>query len=459
MKILLTARRFSPPLIGGVDVYAERLGRALTEMGHEISILALHSAGDSSTIQIVERAQPPYRVWRLTFDAQQRPKQVFDQAYDPDMGAAVRQILAREQPDLFIILNFYMLSLAAVEAAAARGIPVAHIATDFVPICRRATFIRWHGRSCDVGESVQTCAACFVSHRPQGRVAASVLGRLPESLITRWADNRHAYRAPHPFRLLKPYWEQAALMQGRLRRLQPLRHQIAAVFAPTRFTAQMFIQNGFRPDQVYLLPFGVERDNSLERIRRVPAAHVRFLFMGRLQPYKGAHVLVQAFNHLHNPQNATLTIYGKQDGYPEYFDDLMAAIQTNERIRFAGSIPPSELGNAFANADYFVLPSTWHENSPLILLDALQSGTPVIASDIGGVRDAVQDGVNGFLFEMGNVAALQRVLQRVIDTPSLRERLESNIRLPSIQEYAHTMLRLCREKMNLPHPARMEEKT
>ncbi len=162
------------------------------------------------------------------------------------------------------------------------------------------------------------------------------------------------------------------------------------------------------------------------------------VFVGRLQPYKGAHHLLQAFNALQMPRGATLTIHGAADGYDEYFEQLKAQMAGNDRIKFGGQIPPEELGQAFAKADYLLLPSLWHENSPLIILDALQSKTPVIASDIGGVSGLIEDGVNGLLFPMGDVNALQQVMQRAIDHPQLAEQLRLAANPPGIVEYAET---------------------
>jgi glycosyltransferase involved in cell wall biosynthesis len=115
-------------------------------------------------------------------------------------------------------------------------------------------------------------------------------------------------------------------------------------------------------------------------------------------------------------------------------------METNDRVQFRGQIKSEDLGRAFASADYFVLPSIWHENSPLILLDALQSRTPVIASEIGGVTDTIIEGQNGFLFLMGDVDALRRVLQNVINQPSLRDHLRLGSDLPMIEKYARRIL-------------------
>jgi glycosyltransferase involved in cell wall biosynthesis len=152
---------------------------------------------------------------------------------------------------------------------------------------------------------------------------------------------------------------------------------------------------------------------------------------------------VEAFNGLTSPDQAALTIYGTSaDGYEDYYNQLQGMMTSNPNIHYKGQIAPSDLGQAFAEADYFVLPSTWHENSPLIILDALQSKTPVIASRIGGVSDMIQDGVNGMLFPMGDVQALKNILQAAIEKPGQVEQLRAGVQLPEIDNYAENMLRL-----------------
>ncbi len=232
-----------------------------------------------------------------------------------------------------------------------------------------------------------------------------------------------------------------------------MRHQIDLVLVPTRFTEKTFVNNGFATEQVHFLPFGVDTDNPLASLTKTESNHVRFMFLGRFQPYKGLHLVLEAFNSLPNPAGATLTIYGAPDGHDAYFATLQQMIDANPRIHFAGLIPPTELARAFADADIFLLPSTWHENSPLILLDALQSNTPVLASDIGGVSGIVEHNRNGLLFPREDVAALRQAMQRLIDQPELIQRLQAGSNLPSIESYAATIVTRMQPFLAHPNPA------
>ncbi|MCP4421397.1 MAG: glycosyltransferase family 4 protein [Chloroflexi bacterium] len=441
MKIALLTHKLKSPLLGGVDVYTDRLGQALSRLGHEIVYLAFDSSSEEDGIVVREDVHDDETaVYRILFSFDSLPKEAFDTLHNPEMGRVTQQILADERPDFVIILNFYTLTLSPVEAAKALGIPVAHVATDFVPVCRRGTFMRWDNQTCEVGESIQSCATCYMSHRPLGRVMSAVLEKLPEKRVVQWAEKKDSYRLPHPLWLIRPYLNHTAVMQQRLGRLRPLRKLIDLILVPTRFTEEAFLANGFAREQVHFLPFGVDIDNPLASVIKTEAKRVRFMFLGRFQPYKGLHLLLEAFNSLSNPNGATLTVYGAADGYDDYFQQLQRMMDSNERIHFAGLIPPTELARAFAAADIFLLPSTWHENSPLILLDALQSKTPVLASDIGGVNGIVEHNRNGLLFPRGNVAALRQEMQRLIDQPDIIQQLQAGSQLPSIESYAQTIV-------------------
>jgi glycosyltransferase involved in cell wall biosynthesis len=102
-----------------------------------------------------------------------------------------------------------------------------------------------------------------------------------------------------------------------------------------------------------------------------------------------------------------------------------------------------------------VVPSLWWENSPITIHEAFLAGVPVVASDQGGMAELVQDGVNGFLFRMGDAADLARALMRFVSDPSLVERLRPrreairDIREDALATEAHYR-RLIREKASAP---------
>ena len=104
------------------------------------------------------------------------------------------------------------------------------------------------------------------------------------------------------------------------------------------------------------------------------------------------------------------------------------ALGVADRITFRGKVTSDELQASYARAAVFVLPSVVDargdtEGLGVVLLEAMNYGTPVIASRIGGIPDIVEDGVSGLLVPAGDAAALAGALRRLIEDPALASRL------------------------------------
>jgi SAM-dependent methyltransferase len=192
--------------------------------------------------------------------------------------------------------------------------------------------------------------------------------------------------------------------------------------APTLFLKEAYERNGF-PAPMRISHFGIDIDRG-PKLPRSQAGLVRLGFIGQLAHHKGAHLLLDALRRCER-KNLVLSIWGSHDQDPRYVARLRSLAQ-GLSVTFPGTIPRPELAAALGSIDYLVIPSTWYENSPLILLQALATHTPVIVSDVLGMTEFVNDGGNGFCFERGSVDSLTRVLQRVADDPELAERLSAN---------------------------------
>jgi glycosyltransferase involved in cell wall biosynthesis len=93
--------------------------------------------------------------------------------------------------------------------------------------------------------------------------------------------------------------------------------------------------------------------------------------------------------------------------------------------------------------DFLVIPSTWYENSPLVLLDSLASHTPVIVSDVEGVTEFLEQGKNGYAFARGSVDDLVKVMQQILANP------ESSRQLSLTTNYSKTTLSMTEEVVKI----------
>ena len=150
------------------------------------------------------------------------------------------------------------------------------------------------------------------------------------------------------------------------------------------------------------------------------------LFVGRLVERKGVPVLLEAWARAALP-NAQLVIVG--DGPDRTtLETRAAALGLAETVEFRGRVTDTELGAAYSTADLFVLPAVLDsrgdtEGLGVVLLEAMASHVPVLASAAGGITDVVVDGVSGVLVPPGDVTALAAGLQRLAAQPDLRTRL------------------------------------
>jgi glycosyltransferase involved in cell wall biosynthesis len=103
------------------------------------------------------------------------------------------------------------------------------------------------------------------------------------------------------------------------------------------------------------------------------------------------------------------------------------------RVRFLGPQPRERVLELFRAADASILSSSW-ENFPHTVVEALATGTPVIATRVGGVAEVVRDGVNGLLVPAGDGEALAQAVRRYFSDDALRERLRSAA-AESVREY------------------------
>lgn len=123
------------------------------------------------------------------------------------------------------------------------------------------------------------------------------------------------------------------------------------------------------------------------------------MFLGSLVPHKGAHLVAEAI--------PDAQIYGPAT------DASYAAALPN----LQGAIPNRDVPALLAGAEALVLGSTWPENAPLVVLEARASGCPVVAPRIGGLPEIVEDGVDGVLYEPGDVVALRDAMERLRRAP------------------------------------------
>jgi len=157
------------------------------------------------------------------------------------------------------------------------------------------------------------------------------------------------------------------------------------------------------------------------RVRQAGRDTVRFITVGSLIPRKGIDQIIQALAQINISSQLRLEIVG---GGPEEtrLRKLADDLKVSDQVYFSGPVAPEYIPGKLSEADIFILASH-SEGRPNALVEAMAAGMPVIASDISGVRELVEQHRTGLLFTDGNAGQLAGHMQALVSDRELRERL------------------------------------
>ncbi len=190
---------------------------------------------------------------------------------------------------------------------------------------------------------------------------------------------------------------------------------------------RIFIEKGFPENHLHVIHNGIpaERYNQWSEGRVAELRHKFQLdpsqfIIGCVSRMKKQDQLIEAVKVLNDPEAVLIFAGAEEDRLKPHLDRF----KLTNRVIFAGKVPPEDILNYYRLFDVQVLPSIT-DGFGLVLLEAMAMQCPVIATDFGGIKDVVRDGVNGLLFENENINQLVDHLKK-IRNPDLREVLIKN---------------------------------
>jgi glycosyltransferase involved in cell wall biosynthesis len=146
------------------------------------------------------------------------------------------------------------------------------------------------------------------------------------------------------------------------------------------------------------------------------------IMVARFAPQKNQGLLLEACARINAPFR--LQFAGTGPTQPE-IERMVSRLGLQNRVEFLGDC--SDIADRLRQASVFALATNW-EGFPLSILEAMRAGLPVVASDVGGVREAVIEGQTGFLVGREDTAAFSRALERLLTDQDLRLRMARNAR-------------------------------
>ncbi len=392
-RILIAAHNHPALHPGGTEIFAHDLFRAYQRAGHEALFLGatnqIHrQARPGTSFQGIGPAGDEVLLWSGHFD-RFFMSQVDLYGVVPDVVELLRDF----RPDVVHIHHLLLLG-AEFPHIVRRTLPDCRIVMtlhDYYPICHHdGLMVRTSGKELCHKASADRCHACFKD--------------IPL--------DRFMLRERH---------------------LKALLSTVDRFVAPSRFLRQRFIEWGLAEDLISVIPNGIPVRNVPEATNGQGRDRFVFGYFGNLNPWKGVPVLLEAARQLISlGLQFELRVHGGAPFQSESFTDEIARLfsETAPVVQQRGPYRRDDVADLVAAVDCTIVPSIWWENAPLVIQEAQALGRPVIASNIGGMAEMIEDGVNGLTVVPGDPRALGSAMRRIVEEPDLRRHLSANVRKP-----------------------------
>ncbi len=194
--------------------------------------------------------------------------------------------------------------------------------------------------------------------------------------------------------------------------------EIDHFICPTEMAKRCLIEEGCRPEKISVVRMGVDlkkfKMQKSKIKRKIKNAKMNILYVGRLEKEKGVWELMEAFSELRKKQNNLfLTLVGEGKKLPE----------RKKGVKLTGRLNYDKILKEYQKADVFVLPSkatkTWAEQYGMVLVEAMASGLPIIATKSGAIPEVLAE--VGILVKPGDASALAKALNYLLAKPEKRE--------------------------------------
>lgn len=372
---------------GGAEAYMLELAAMQRDQGHEVEFFGM-SHPDNEPMTYEQNFPTHVEFEPAPAGTVDRLRLVGRMLWSRQSRAGMERTVDAFQPDVVHLHNIYhQLSPAVLAPLAARGIPAVMTLHDYKMACPTYQLRDSNERT---GGPV-LCTAC-------------IDGGLRQAVRRSCKDGSRAASSL------------AALEVG-VHRLTGAYDPVRTFICPSTFLKDTMTRAGVYP----------ERMQVLDNFTTVPATYRTgpgedIIFFGRLSREKGVDTLIEAFGLVSErlaPRRPVLHIAG--DG-PEREALQQRAAAMDADIRFHGRLAKPELTALLLSARASVVPSRWHENQPLSVLESLAAGVPVIATTLGGLPDLVSEGQTGMLVPADAPARLADTLQQYLENPELAVR-------------------------------------
>jgi glycosyltransferase involved in cell wall biosynthesis len=412
MKILMVCD-FYPPTMGGVETHVASLSRELVKRGHKVTVCTIwhkHSPKFEEDNGVrVNRFEGIFQKIPLLFKDPQ--KRYHPPLQDWLLTKELKNLIEKERPDIIHVHSWALYSVIPLRKKF--NIPIVMTLHDFSLICPKKSLLKPNYALCDE-PFTSKCIRC--------------------------GETEYA-----PLKSLLAYQE-VKLNRDRLKFVDMF--IAVSSFAKEILSKHLILSN----KKIVVIPNFCSEDemkssNKLNDAAQFPEDFI--LFVGRSSPIKGMDLLIEASRRAKSKPNLVLIVASGADCH----DGTMG-----KNITLIKNAPHEIVKDAYRKCKLVVIPSLGPETFCIVSIEAMSCKKPVIASDIGGLKEIIIHGETGILVPRGDTKRLVRAVDQLLKNPILAEKLgekgfrrflqnyESKVVVPRVERiYAKLLQRSCRK--------------
>ena len=357
---------------GGEDVAVEQEMALLSAKGHNVKILFFENENITGIISKIKAA--------------------FQAIYNFSSARKVKKAIKEFNPDIIHVHNlFFIASPSVLYAASRKKIPVILTLHNYRLICSNALLLRDN----------KVCELCIQKKFPLSGIRYKCYRntRAGSTLVT--------------------------LITGVHKLLNTWKKKVTTYTVSNEFSRVRLLNSSLQlPEHKLVAKANFISDPGEGKVPREDF----YLFAGRIAKEKGAHMLLEAFAGL---PNRKLVLVG--DGPEKEY--LKNQFKSYDNIHFTGQLQKPDVLEYMKRCKALICPSVWYEVTPFTNLEAFATGTPVIASRLGSMKETIKDGYNGLHFTAGDPEDLKNKVELFMQITDHNNDLYKNARESYLQKY------------------------
>ena len=360
MKIALVTEYFYPNSKGGTEKYVYQQAKKLIEAGNVVVVITISENGVTSF------KYDEIEVHTINHE-NGGEKQIISGQKPSKNIIEFENLLKKLSPDT---VHFHTLtpSFGIFHIEIAKQLNCKILFTAHTPsiTCIRGDLMQYGAYACDGKIEKQKCLSCFCNKKG-----------VPKFFSPATAKILLSFRYPNHITKVVDY---------KYNTLNKLNSLCDALYVFTKWQEKVFIENGFDPSKL-IVTTQMQVPLKTKTKVKVNEGKLKIGFIGRIAKEKGLHVLVKALKNINN-SNIELHIAGiPPSARDKYFMQLKGITENVKNIFWQYNLNEDELKDFYKKIDLLCIPSIWYETGPFVLYEALQNNIPIIANDLGDMRE------------------------------------------------------------------------